>query len=353
MNQVILFFQLSFFYVLFSWPVGAKLSNQEKKKFVEQLATTFPERKVFYRWQSEESREKFLEAGKWTPELYERYMEMSHSHFAGPGLYVSESVDGESLPPAADDGNTLLQVEVRLKYLDLSNEGIQQQLKEKEIDIYTLQELDLQMAIKYSRTGHDKWVLKGQKGIKFKPFSSHELSLKVLEKYYDNLSGERKTYFKATIREDIRNRVLKGESVYGSPFVDIMVESFGVLQVKSHLNMLNNITIFKTVKEITRWIRNGEQYLFDYNKRTLALKALNLPFNNIKEAVEFFQVAKPYLHRSDIDRGIKKIPITHQFEGELFLAQTGLNSSHSYTYPNFIRKDDSKKICKGEFEIPK
>ena len=354
MNQIVLFFQLNFFCLLFSWPVGARLSNPEKKRFTEQLASSFPGKKVFYRWQSEESREKLLEAGEWTPELYEHYMKMSHDHFAGSGFYVSESVDSEFLPLSSDDGNTLLQVEVALKHLDLSNEEIQKQLKQKRIDIYTLRELDLQMAIKYSRTGHDKWVLKGQKGIKFKPFSSRDLSLEVLEEYYDNLSGEKKAYFKAAIRDDILNRVLtKGESVYGSPFVDILAEELSQFIVSNTLNVLNNITEFETVTEITRWIRNGEQYLFDYNKRELALKALYLPFNSMEEAVDFFQVAKPYLHRSDIDRGIKKIPISSQFEGELFLAQTGLNSSHSYTHPNFIRKDDLKKICKGKFEIPK
>ena len=351
MKQIILFFHLCFLCLLFNYPAVAELSDQEIKEFVEQLATPFPEKKIFYRWQSEEFRKKLIEAGEWTPELYEHYMRMSRNHFSGSGLYVSEYIDSDFIPSSQDAGETLIQVEVGpdYKYLDLSKRKIQKKLKKKNIDIDRLKELDLQIAIQYSSTGYDKWVLKGYKGMKFKPFSSRELSLEVLENYYDDLYGERKDFFRAAIKSDILNRINSGVSVFGSPFMDILAEAEGKASVKHSLSAFISSVTFKTIEEVTRWLRNGNEYLSDHNKKMVAKKALNLLIENVDEAVDFLRFAKPYLSVPDIDGIINRTPIDRPFQGEYLLTHTDLHSSYSYVHPNFKKKENPTSLCEEQF----
>ena len=161
MNRIISFFSLCFLYLLFSWPAMAEeLSDQEKKEFVEQLAESFPEKKVFYRWVSKKFGEELTQAGEWTSELYYHSIRISRGNFSGSGLYVSEYIDTDLIPfspveaaffssPSQDEA-TLIQIEVVNPYLDFSKKKIQRQLDEKNIDIEDLKELDLQMAIRYS-----------------------------------------------------------------------------------------------------------------------------------------------------------------------------------------------------------
>ena len=351
MKQTILFLYLCFLCLLFSYPAVAELSDQEIKEFVEQLATPFPEKKIFYRWQSEEFRKKLIETGEWTPELYEHYMRMSRNHFAGSGLYVSEYIDPEFIPPSQDAGETLIQVEVGpdYKYLDLSKRKVQKKLKKKNIDIYRLKELDLQIAIKYSAAGYDKWVLKGYKGMRFQPFSSRELNLEVLENYYDDLYGEREDFFKAAVKSDILNRIKSGISIFGSPFMEILAEAEGKASVKHSLNAFSSSVTFKTIEEVTRWLRNGNEYLSDHNKKMVAKQALNLPIENVDEATDFLRFAKPHLSDPDIDGIIKRTPIGLQSQGEYLLTQTNLHSSYSYVHPYFLKKENPTSPCKEEF----
>ena len=94
---------------------SAQMSDEEARAFLENLAKPSTEKRVFYRWQSEEAAENLLEAGEMTPKLYKHYMSFQDS-FAGTGMYVAEDVVS-----SIDYGGHIIQVELEpgYKYLNL------------------------------------------------------------------------------------------------------------------------------------------------------------------------------------------------------------------------------------------
>ena len=96
-----------------------RLSDKEKREFIESLAEPSKEKKVFYRWQSEAAGKNLIKAEEMTPKLYDYFMK--HDGISGAGLYIAEDITSSSR-----FGNTLIQVEVEpgYKFLDLADPHI-------------------------------------------------------------------------------------------------------------------------------------------------------------------------------------------------------------------------------------
>ena len=197
----------------------ARLSDQKKQDFIERLAELSKERKVFYRWQSETSRQNLLDAGEMTPQLYKYFSKISKNDFSGAGLYAAEDPSFSS-----HFGETLIQIEIEpgYRFLDLTDSNVREQLRKAGITHDDVYKLNPRIAVK-NTLENPWWVLKEQKGIKFTPFSSQRINLDTLVKNYNNLRGEvQREFFKDAIREDILRRAEKSIDVFGSSLVEIV-----------------------------------------------------------------------------------------------------------------------------------
>ena len=144
------------------------MTEDEKRKFIENLAETSTQKKVFYRWQSQKVHDNLLQVGEMTPKLYRHFMGMNDT-WAGAGLYVAEDVLSSH-----QFGSSLLQVEIEpgYKYLNLLDDSVQQKLESVGLTNEDVYRLNPKIAITDIKENQPYWVLKEQKGIKFKPFSS-------------------------------------------------------------------------------------------------------------------------------------------------------------------------------------
>ena len=314
---VIPFFLLCSLWLFLNNSVFAELSDHQTIKSIEQLARPAG-RKVFYKWLPDKFRKALIEAGEWSPELYEYYMKKSRGHFAGSGFYVSEHISAGYIP---DSGNTLVQVEVKdCNCLDLSQMEVQNALKEENIDIQRLlnSELNPQIAIKYSSVGYDKWVLKGRRGMKFKPFSSEDISLHTLEESYRELPWDRRSFFEASIREDILNREQRDPTVLGGPFVKIIEEALGRVYVSTAIDAAINSVDFRleTMGDAVGWLINVKRYLSDQSLEKLARETKDLPINDMNEAVNFLILANKYLSGAEIRRIVLRTPTKSASEAD-------------------------------------
>ena len=156
-----------------SFAVG--LSDDKKRAFIESLAIPSSEEQVFYRWQPASAREKLLEAGEMTLELYEHYVgkksETKGLHLVGQGLYVSEDMSSSS-----NYGETIVKVVLERGYpfIDLNDVRVQKQLQEKGIGLEEAYLLKPRVAVRDH--GLDSWwCLKRREGIRFEPVSNQEL----------------------------------------------------------------------------------------------------------------------------------------------------------------------------------
>ncbi len=160
-----------------------ELSPEEKRDFIESLATPSTEERVFYRWQPKEVAQKLLSAGEMTQELYEHYVgtEMyskpAIAGRTGKGLYVAENRNSSS-----HYGDSIIKVVVSAGYpfIDLNDERIKARLQEKGISLEEAYKLKLRVAIKDSATlgrivSDTWWCLKKPEGIQFKPVANQEL----------------------------------------------------------------------------------------------------------------------------------------------------------------------------------
>ena len=122
-----LFFFCCSLCLFFSGYTLAEISDHEKREYIESLAKPSKEKKVFYRWQSEQSRKILIEEGEMTPKLYNYFMDVSDG-YGGSGLYVSEDLTSSS-----GAGGTLIQVEIEPghKYLDLDDPEIRKKINSK------------------------------------------------------------------------------------------------------------------------------------------------------------------------------------------------------------------------------
>ena len=322
-DKAILFFGLCLF---LNHSALAELSHSQKREFVEQLAQPFSEKKVFYSWVPETSWETLIEAGEWTPELYEHYMYISRDHSVGSGFYVSEHINEGYTP---DSGKALMQIEVGpddlgdsdYRYLNPFQREIRKALRERNIGIQELLNFrfNSQIAIKYSLT-KDRWVLKGRKGVRFKPFSSEDMSLDILEQNYRKLHHNRQVFFRTAIRADILNRQQRGDpAILSSPFIEIIKEAHGGNYVSAALYDVINSPDFRieTMRDAIRWLENAGSYLSVQDKRKLAKAATGLPIDNLEETMVFLTLAQQYLSSAEIMRIVSRTPAKTSFEKRL------------------------------------
>ena len=294
-------FWLCFSCLLFNNPIIAEeMLDAEKITFIESLAEPLKERKVFYRWQSETARHNLLEAGEMTPQLHTYFMKHTEGTAQGAGFYVAEDLSSSSR-----FGETLIQVEIEpgYKFLDLTDPNIQKQLQMTGItnkDIY--HRLNPGVAIRINRET-SWWVLKKQEGIKFKPFSSREMSLDALEKY-SSLKGEQKELVKDSIKENILSRAAKDADVFRSPVVEIVEEARGREHVEDMVNRYSRHS--KTLEESIKWFKHAGQYLSEPNKKRILD---NTPLNFIGEGISLFKTAEktfPAADRGEIEHKLIK-----------------------------------------------
>ena len=321
MIKSILFFWLC---LLFSGPALAEMSDQEKREFIESLAQSSKEKKVFYRWQSETSRKNLIEAGEMTPQLYNYFMEMGPREkwagfpaggFAGQGVYISEKAN-----LSEHFGDTLIQVEVEpgYKFLDVSDESIVRTLKAKGISLEDVYLLNPNVAVK-DKAVPQAWVLKAREGVKFKPFSSKSISLKELEDLYKK-GLSRKPFFVDLIRNDILSRA--EQEVMGSRFINFLEEEHGKQYLRDAVNRHKDSL---GLNEINGWLKYARQYLNKETKNSLIDRALQLPIESVEQSAALLENMKRHraLNQSIEEKIIRKTPINSLAEGALFLKQAG------------------------------
>ena len=311
-----------------------RLSDKEKREFIESLAKPSKEKKVFYRWQSEAAGKNLIEANEMTPQLYNYFM--NHNGISGAGLYIAEDITSSSR-----FGNTLIQVEVEpgYKFLDLSDPHINKQLWEKKIAHSDIYRLNPKVAVK-NNSRDPWWVLKSREGIKFKPFSSQRVSLDTLANSYHNLLGKPQgNFFKTSIREDILRRAQTDSFVLESPFVEILEEEYGREYVqetiKSHIASRPPI---KTLSEGTKILKNTGEYLSISDRKRITNMAIKISPKNIQESIDFLEYAKDVLSNADrkiITDMTKNIPAQSLQESIDFLEYA----------KDMLSKSDRKRIA--------
>ncbi|MCY4643712.1 MAG: hypothetical protein OXB88_03755 [Bacteriovoracales bacterium] len=167
-------------------------TDEEKRKIIESVAKSFDGKKIFYRWQSKKAGDNLLAAGEFTDELYDYFMgmDLNADHFAaGQGLYVSDNPYDSAIFIRGNDKGSLIQVEVdeKLKYISLSDPETLAVFDKFQIDRGDITRLKSRIAVKY----HDTWwVIKGQEGVRFTPFTVKHLKAHEILKAYAMLAQE-------------------------------------------------------------------------------------------------------------------------------------------------------------------
>ena len=308
MIKSILFFWLC---LLFSSPVLAEMSDQEKREFVETLAEPSKEKKVFYRWQTETSRKNLIEAGEITPQLHNHFMNMQSGIIAGPGLYVSEDLHSSSR-----FGDTIIQVEMDegIKYIDLTDQETLSKLKQNGISADDIYKLNPKVAVKYTQP---HWVFKAREGVTFQPFSSKGIPLSELDG-----SAMTKPFFRESIKQEVLKRAEKNlPTVIGSSLISILEEEHGEQYIRNavihHKDSLGNID------EVTRWLKHAGQYLNQNDIKNLINRAVLLPIDSAKQSASLLEsmVQARLTKKANITEIVKKTPIKSIKEGTLFLQQ--------------------------------
>ena len=253
---------------LFSGFALAKMSDEEARAFLESLAEPSKEKKVFYRWQSEQIKKNLLKAGEMTPQLYEHFMGKTNDLWAGAGLYVAED-----MLSSANYGTDIIQVELEpgYRYLNLLDEKVKEKLKSAGLSINDVYRLNPRVAVTDIKTGDPYWVLKGQEGVRFKEVSLREMSLKDLYKFYSKSKIER------LIREEVLRRAKKDLfSVVGSEFIDMgfLREKYSESSIRVAVS--NRISSLNSLNEIHDLFSFGNQYIGVEERKELLRKAVSL-----------------------------------------------------------------------------
>ena len=291
------------------------MSDQEKREFIESLSEPSKEKKVFYRWQSEEARRNLIETGEMTPELYDRFMRQSG--YLGGGVYIAEDMASSS-----PFGDTLMQVEIEpgYKFLNLTDPKIQKKLREKGILVDELTQIfNPKVAVKDTRES-GWWVLKAKEGVKFKPFSSQATGLSTLSEAYEKIEKEKqKAFFKSSVKEDILKRAETNSFVLESPFVEILEEEHGHKYVEDAVNRhMASRSLIRTAGEGMEIFLHAGKYLSEHERTKIRGKITTLPIETAEVGVRILQKIGPHLsekNRTKIANKIADLPIQTVKEG--------------------------------------
>lgn len=266
--------------LLFNSLVSAEMSDQEKQEFIESLAEPSKEKKIFYRWQTEQAETDILQAGRMEPGIY-RYFKQGVIHAA------------EDIISSSSFGETLIQIEVEpgYRFLNLFDETVRRKLREKgisDIDLYRLSP-----KIAYKNQKRTWWMFHEHKGIEFKPFSSHEIKLLDLKKVYRDIEPSKKKYFTGLIQGDILSRAEKYPDVFITDLIEIVEEAYGREYVKE--KVLHHSRHISTFEEGTAWLLKPAKYLSESDKKRIVENTMKFPINNRLSALAFLIATKEYL----------------------------------------------------------
>ena len=205
-----------FFYTSF----GNSNEAAKKRKVIEELAHSFSERQVFYRWKDSKEINKLLREGVITPEQYQHWIKKVHGRSGyGPGLYVSDNIYSSS-----KYGSAVVRIEVEpgVKYISFTDKEIQDELSKKHgislIDAVNPQEgmdeINPRIAVDLNDRGH--WLLKMRQGVSFKPIVLQDISLEDFSKLKETKSDAfesrqfQELNVKAHLEERVRSRLKSG-----------------------------------------------------------------------------------------------------------------------------------------------
>lgn len=286
-----------------------ELSDKEKREFIESLAKPIGEEQVFYHWvNNQRDYETLIKAGEMTPKLYELTMRRYKSYTSDrseAGLYVSKDpVSSEAF------GEIIIQVRIdpNYKYLDTNNPHILKSLREKGINIYDVYALNPRIMLR-DGTGGTWYVLKGQEGIKFEPFSIKDVSLK-------DISLEELGEIYRRKKERNTNRLF--QQIFNNSSIRETEREYGRGYLRKKIRTY--ISRITSIKEVNSALEFSDRYLTEKEIRDLIEKAKSLPIRSVREGEELIQFADKYLPPKDIHKQLEKLPIKNFSDGVHFFS---------------------------------
>ena len=280
MNTVKKIYPLLLFLTAF---ILMSMTEDEKRKFIENLAETSTQKKVFYRWQSQKVHDNLLRVGEMTPKLYRHFMDMNDP-WAGAGLYVAEDVLS-----SRQFGNSLVQVEIEpgYKYLNLLDNSVQQKLESVGLTNEDVYRLNPKIAVTDIKENQPYWVLKGQKGIKFKPFSPRFIPFNQLAQLYH---FRKPRPLDTTILTEVYRRAKKDlPSVVASKFIHILEKKHGRRAIQKAVD--DRFRALKNIDDSMALFRHAKNYI---NLDEVIRQSIPL-IRSSQDGINFLDEAKDHL----------------------------------------------------------
>ena len=264
----------------------AELSDEEKRAFIEGLARPFPEKRVFYRWQSETSRRTLMREKELTEERFKYFMNIRERMMAGPGLYAADDLHSSKM-----FGDTIMQIEVgtKMKYIDLTDSDTLKKLEKKGITERDVYQLKPKAAVKYYS---QYWVFKAREGLRFQAFSSKGIPWNEL-----NGSALDKPFFREAIKDDVKNRIkAKGLLIHSAEEgIGILSVARNYLKPEEKKQIVNKtIPLIKSAEEGRDILSVAGNYLEPKEIKQIANKTIPL-IKSVWEGKQVLHVAREYL----------------------------------------------------------
>lgn len=294
------------------------MSDDEKRAFIESLARPVKEKREFYRWQTKDYQNILLEAGEFTPEMYEA---SKSYHALGKGLYVAGDIFS-SLGVA--EGETLVKVEVDpgVKFIDLLS--VEKELKRNGITRADVLQLDPPPKVIINDPHGRTWVvIKQTKGVKFRPFSIDTMSDKALSTSHlvgktldsgewgawstmDN-APDKRAFLMASIAEEAKNRAIKSADSFAKLY-NIVRDTWS--KVDRERALLQHSSQFKTIKDWRLWFDHIRSNSFGFGDET-TIKMVNqikkLPVTSLREGLILLEHGESSLSKEEKRNIVKKI----------------------------------------------
>ncbi len=185
------------------------LSPDEARAVYLRLAKKFPQRKIFYRWQSRTSGLNLVRAQTYSGKIYDYFMKMpfnSYTMHGGRGIYVAETLYTSSrFIRGSTEGSIIeIAVEAGTPFIDLEDPETLEKLKAAGLtgNSKELGELEPNLIVRYRQADvnsrmKDWWVIKSPRGVKVQSFNPNRFTLDELR----DISSKMELYGD---REDVR-----------------------------------------------------------------------------------------------------------------------------------------------------
>ena len=277
----------------------AELSDKEKRAFIEELARPFPERRVFYRWQSEISRRTLMREKVLTEKRFKYFMNIRDDVWAGPGLYAAEDLHSSTYA-----GDTIMQIEVgtEMKYIDLTDSNTLRKLKKKGITRKDVYKLNPKIAVR-TKFQSIEWVFKARKGLTFQAFSSKEIP-------WNELNGPAlaKLYFREAIKDDVKNRIkAKQLSIHSTREVKHILSVARDYMKPEEIKQIVHkaIPLIKNTADGIYILSVARDYMKPEEVKQIMHKTISL-IKSTKEGRDFLFLARDYLEPEEIKQIMHK-----------------------------------------------